>query len=107
MLHAPALRALAARVQVRHDAALDARYPRAWPHRITLRLRGGRELHALSEYPPGTAQVPMSAAQVQQKFSSLCEPMLGANRARALHAAVCELETAADLVGLGAILRGA
>ncbi|MGH6913444.1 MAG: hypothetical protein ACREH3_07020, partial [Geminicoccales bacterium] len=102
----PALRALAARVRVVHDSELEARYPAAWPHRVTLRLRRGDVLTAISDHPPGGAANPLARPQVIAKFRANATPVLGDAAANAVVDLVAELDRAPDMSALVHALRG-
>jgi 2-methylcitrate dehydratase PrpD len=67
----PEVRGLLGRVRVAVDPALDARYPAAWPARVTVRLKGGPTHSALVEEAPGEdgAAVPYEA--LAAKFRDL------------------------------------
>lgn len=95
---------LAAKVRVRHDTELEKLFPRMWPHRVTVKLRDGRELSALSEYPPGRiAEIPQSA--VDEKFLQNASPYLGTSGVRAVQTLVRALPDCRDLRELTEILR--
>ena len=95
-LDAPA-RALAGRVRVIHDPALDAAYPRRWPHRIVVAMRDGRRVTLESDLPPAADR-----ATIIAKFRALAAPVLGAARAEEIVGAVARLESLPDL---GPLLR--
>lgn len=96
----PDLRALSSRVRVVHDPRLDEQYPARWPHRLTVRCKGGRTLRAESEFPPGGPQEPLAEDAVIAKFHALADPVLGLDSATRLRAAVWALESAPDVKGL-------
>ena len=73
--------ALMRKVRVEHDAALEADYPRCWPHRVTVHMNNGLSYSLLSEYPPGRL-APIPRAAVNDKFVGQCAPYLGEDRAR-------------------------
>lgn len=100
----PALQALAARVTVTHDPALEMRYPAQWPHDVTVVLRDGRRLVGRSDDPPGGAARPLSPETVEAKFRSLAAPVLGADRAERLVESVRELDTVPDVRSLAPLL---
>ncbi len=95
------VRALADRVRVRHDPALDSLYPAAWPHRIVVSLRSGERIELGSDRPPSP-----DSAQIRGKFRTLAAAVFGASRTDAIVAAVDELprmtdvRTLVDLLGL-------
>lgn len=70
-LHDPAVRALAARVQVRHAPELDAGYPEGRPARVTILLRTGESRTASVAYPYGDCTNPMSPADRMAKAERL------------------------------------
>ena len=69
------------RVEVVHDTELEKDFPRCWPHRVTVTMRGGQTHTLLSEYPPGRI-TPIAASAVDSKFLSQCVPYLGETGAR-------------------------
>jgi 2-methylcitrate dehydratase PrpD len=95
------VRALAARVTVRHDPALDAAYPATWPHLISVALRDGRRVELRSDRPPGA-----DPATVRAKFAALAEPVLGAANARRVEEMVARVETIRDVRELMALVGG-
>lgn len=88
----PALLALVAKIKVHRDAALNERYPRGIPNRLTVTMSDGRKLVREVEFPRGHAQNPMSDAEVEQKFRSMVEPRYGKERADRVLAACWELD---------------
>jgi 2-methylcitrate dehydratase len=88
----PALLALVAKIKVHRDAALNARYPRGIPNRLTVTLGDGRTLVREVEFPRGHAQNPMSDAEVEQKFRSMIERRYGKERADRILAACWQLD---------------
>ena len=93
----PELRALAGRVHVVHDEELERWYPARCPARVTIRLRDGRRLTALSEDSPGGASHPLSADLVASKFRTLAAPVLGPAQAERMIESVWSLEGVTDL----------
>jgi 2-methylcitrate dehydratase len=59
---------LVAKIHVRRDAALSARYPAGIPNRLRVKLKDGRELVREVEFPRGHARNPMTDAEVEAKF---------------------------------------
>jgi 2-methylcitrate dehydratase PrpD len=100
----PAIMALAKRVSVRHDAALEARYPQSWPHYIGVTIDDGRVLEAVSENPPGGADMPLPRSEVMAKFLENAAPSLGHGQALALSTAISGLESIRDVRALGGLL---
>ena len=67
--------ALLPRLQITVNEALSARYPAAWPARLTLTLTDGTVLHGASDYPRGNPENPVSTAGLAEKFRSLVTPL--------------------------------
>jgi 2-methylcitrate dehydratase PrpD len=96
----PALTALLDRATVSVADDLTARYPAAWPCRLTLTLGDGRVLRGAADYPRGNPENPVSTAELEDKFRLLVEPRFGAaTTARALET-IRSLETCPDLAGV-------
>jgi len=92
------------RIELHGDDALT----RALPSRqgiIELKLRDGRELRNHVKAVRGTAQNPMTRAEVDEKCFHLMAPILGKRRARALCDAVWAIEKLGDARKLRPLLR--
>jgi 2-methylcitrate dehydratase PrpD len=76
------VRALAGRIAVSHDKALDDRRPGDWPHLLRVHLRDGTALQADSWAPPGEADTP--------EIRGKAERLLGAERLAALEAMLAD-----------------
>jgi 2-methylcitrate dehydratase PrpD len=76
-----AVTALAQRVEVVADAALDARYPAERPARVTVTRDDGSELRAEVGRPRGEPSWPLDDAELEAKLHLLAGPVLGATRA--------------------------
>ncbi|MGA3237460.1 MAG: MmgE/PrpD family protein [Bryobacteraceae bacterium] len=96
-LRDPAIAALLERTQVVVADDLTARYPAAWPTRVTLTLTNGATLTASSDYPRGNPENPVSTAQLEDKFRSLVTPRFSAGTAERGIEAVQSLETCEDV----------
>ena len=94
------VRALAERVRVTHDPALDADYPARWPHKISVTMRNGERVLLLSDQPPAADR-----AQVRAKFRALAAPVLGAANTEEIISAIDDLERIPDLQPLLRLLR--
>ena len=101
-LEAPdaSVRALAERVRVRHDPALDGAYPATWPHRIIVSMDNGEQVTLDAGQPPAA-----DGPQIRAKFRSLAAPVFGATNADAIVALVDDLERLADVQPLFRALR--
>ena len=71
-----AMMAMAQRVTVAHDPALDLAYPGAYPSRVAVHLASGETLERQVDVPLGAPEHPMSDPQLEAKFQSLVAPIL-------------------------------
>jgi 2-methylcitrate dehydratase len=96
----PALVAFTAKVKIHHDTALDARYPKGIPNRLTVTLNDGKTLVKEVEFPRGHAGNPMTDAEVEAKFRRAVEPKYGKAKADAMLARCWELESLTSVTDL-------
>jgi len=102
----PQALALMQKVRVVHDDELEADFPRAWPHRVTVNMQNGQTYTQLSEYPPGRL-APIPRAAVDAKFLSQCAPVLGVQRAQFALQTLRGISEMKTVRALGALLAGA
>ena len=74
---------------------------------VSVKTRDGRELSHRTFAVRGTADNPMTQAEVEAKAFGLVEPVLGRTRARAIVRAMSTLEGVADMVSLRRLWRSA
>ncbi|HKO25104.1 MAG TPA: MmgE/PrpD family protein, partial [Chloroflexota bacterium] len=101
----PVRQALAARVEMIHDPALEGVFPQralAW---VEVEAADGRRARSEVLAARGDAEAPLSDDELSSKCTSLAEPVLGPDRARALVGAIKALPDAANLDALVALLR--
>ena len=60
-------------------------------------LKNGKEVHIFVKNAIGSVENPMTDANLEQKFTSLAEPVIGAEKTRKLIAALWKLGQAPDL----------
>lgn len=73
--------AFARRVTVHEDAIATAEYPTNWGAEVTVVTTGGDHFVRRVRYPLGTAENPMPAAKLWEKFRRNVAPVLGDERA--------------------------
>lgn len=100
----PDLLALTAKVRVNHDPALDPRYPKGIPNRITVTLTDGRTITGEVEFPRGHAGNPMTDGEVEAKFRRLVEPRYGRAKADSILTRCWELEKLTGITELLTLL---
>jgi 2-methylcitrate dehydratase PrpD len=93
----PTLAALLARTRVTVAEDLTAKYPSAWPTRVSIALANGNVLRGASDYPVGNPENPVTTAQLDEKFMALVAPRWGEQMAKQAVAAVAGLETCRDM----------
>jgi 2-methylcitrate dehydratase PrpD len=96
-LRDPAIADLLGRIQVVVADDLTAKYPAAWPTRVTITKSNGETLTGASDYPRGNPENPVSTAQLEDKFRSLVIPRFGAAAAQRALEAVQSLEIRDDV----------
>ena len=100
----PRVLALRKRIELIADDELEKRRPQR--HGIVeLTLRDGRRLLRSTGAVRGTAQNPMTRAEVQEKCYHLMAPVLGKRRARAACDAVWSIERLSDARKLRPLLQ--
>jgi 2-methylcitrate dehydratase len=92
----PKLLALVKRVKVERHPELSARYPEAVGNIVTVRLSKGRVFSERIDYPRGHARNPLSDAEVETKFHSLADAVLGRERAEAALRSLWRLDEACE-----------
>jgi 2-methylcitrate dehydratase PrpD len=95
----PAIAALASKIKVVSDPAIDA--TAIEPARVRLKLRGGHIIERATDAIKGSPQSPMSEEELTAKFRACFEFGLGAPRAQSdrLARVVFDLEKSADAAG--------
>ena len=93
----PSIDALLARTRVTVASDLTAKYPAAWPARVTITLEDGAVLAGSADYPRGNPENPVSTAALEDKFLSLVGPRFGPETARRALTAVHALQGCADM----------
>jgi 2-methylcitrate dehydratase PrpD len=93
----PAIAALLRKTRVSVDPALTAKYPAAWPARITIALDEGTVLTGESDFPRGNPENPVSTVALEAKFRVLIEPRFGSAVAERAIRAIGEIETSTDM----------
>jgi 2-methylcitrate dehydratase PrpD len=96
----PEIRALAERIHVVEDEALNASYPAKQEVFATIRTRDGRTFAGRCEVTRGEPGNPHPPGAVEAKYRALAEPLWGAARATRLADAILALESAADAAAL-------
>ncbi len=102
----PALRALAAQVELKVDAECDAVYPRRFGSRVKLQLANGEIRQSLTLDPHGTAADPCSDAELEEKFTRLATLAPLRLDTGAIARAIRNTSPGAGARQLGTLLRG-
>jgi 2-methylcitrate dehydratase PrpD len=99
----PDIADLLARTRVTVADDLTAKYPAAWPARLTITMHDGLTFHAAADYPRGNPENPVSTTVLEEKFRALVEPRLGPAAVGKALAAVRSLEFCPDMSGIFAL----
>lgn len=95
------------RTTTRHEPRFDERYEDGYNTRLKVTLGDGAERTAFVDHPLGGIQRPLTNAEVTEKFHTLADPLVGAERAREIENAVLSLESLDDIETLIDLLAGA
>ena len=99
----PAAHDLMARIAVRLDPDLDARYPREFPAEVRLFLRDGRVVGTAVASPKGDPEAPLTPEELSAKFRDMLPGTPYEARTDALLDAVIGLDGRPDVRGLLAL----
>ena len=83
-LNDPALRALMKRIELKADPELSKSFPRQRAARVEIETTDGRKLQHFQETRKGDPELPLTDAELNDKFLELTTPVLGAAGAQAL-----------------------
>lgn len=100
----PAVRALAQRVRVEADPGIQSDDPEDEPAGVLIRLTDGGELRTEVRGGKGSLAVPMTDAELVDKYRRLAAPLIGDDTARRIESSVLDLTVAADVSGIPASL---
>jgi len=95
-------RALMARIELTVDQEIDASFPGRRAARVTITTHDGRTGSFLQPTRKGDPELPLSDADLDDKFMELASPVAGASRARDLLARLWNLAEARELPNFGA-----
>lgn len=91
-------------VTLEEDDMLTAGYPEGIPNRVTVQTVDGASYAREVKFPTGHAKNPMSDDLLKDKYVTLAEPVLGAERTAAVYDAVAKLESLTDVRDLVKLL---
>jgi 2-methylcitrate dehydratase len=104
-LHDRANLAFVSKVRVVEDPGLTALYPdRGMANRVTVSLKGGREVTAAVEVPKGNPMNPMTKEDIEKKFLGLTSLKVGAGAASAALKRLWGLEEERDMTDVLGLL---
>lgn len=95
---------LLGKVELVEDTDLNTLWPQAAGGAVDLYMRDGTVRSHRCPYPPGHPRLPLQDDELADKFYGYAGPVLTPVRARALHAAIHNLEDCANLGDLAALL---
>jgi 2-methylcitrate dehydratase PrpD len=99
----PAIAALLDRTRVTVAEDLTAKYPAAWPARLTIAAANGETLHGAADFPRGNPENPVSTQELERKFRALVAPRFGADAADRVIETITRLEDLTSLTEAFAI----
>jgi 2-methylcitrate dehydratase PrpD len=78
------VRSLMMKVNVVASTELDRHFPKYWPGRVTVKVRGGEIFSEEVIIPKGESGNPMRRDEVEEKFLALATPVMGDEKARSV-----------------------
>ena len=103
-LNDPEITRIAQCMLINEDAGFTAAFPERRIARVTVVLKDGQRLTSADTEAPGDPEHPVSNVDVMAKFHAYATPVLGADRARAIEAAVDGLGKGGGLSALRAAI---
>jgi 2-methylcitrate dehydratase len=91
------VRDLLAKIDLREDPEFTALWPQSAGGAVELHLHNGKTLSHRCPYPPGHPRLRLTDDELAAKFHEYTDPVLGRAGARALRAAVLDLDACADI----------
>jgi 2-methylcitrate dehydratase PrpD len=97
--------AIAEKIAVVKDDALDALYDEKWPAIVEVKTRDGRFLSARRDIMKGEPEYPVSDQELKRKFNSLAGDAVSAERAESIWRAVFQMDERMSVTELTELLR--
>ena len=97
---------LAERVVMRADPSLKSADPGGRPCRVTIRLKNGQSYSRYAEHAKGSAEMPLSDAELKAKFAECARIALSAAASERALAIIATVEQLDNVSSLAEILRG-
>jgi 2-methylcitrate dehydratase PrpD len=97
---------LAERVVMRADPSLKSADPGGRPCRVTIRLKNGQSYSRYAEHAKGSAEMPLSDAELKAKFTECARIALSAAASERALAIIATVEQLGNVSSLAEILRG-
>ncbi len=101
----PSVLALAEKVEVVRDDALDALYDEKWPAIVEVETTDGRYLTARRDLMKGEPEYPLSDEELKRKFTSLARDLVSADRAEEIWDTAFHLDELESLSSFMRLLR--
>ena len=95
----PAIASLLERTRVTVAEDLTAKYPAAWPARLTVTLGNGDIVHGSADFPRGNPENLITTDELEDKFRALVGPRFGVDAAGRAIETVTQLENLPGLAG--------
>ncbi len=93
----PEIARMLEKTRVTVDEGLTAKYPAAWPARVTVKFADGRVVSGASDFPRGNPENPASTGLLEEKFRGLVGARFGEDVAELALARVHAMDTCADM----------
>ncbi len=100
----PAIQAVLSKIKGEASEEFEKMFPAKQPSKVVIRLKNGDVHSAQLDYPKGDPREPMSELDLDNKFQSLCNPVLSAGKQSDIKKAIFDLESFSTINDFMAIL---
>lgn len=97
---------LARKVELVVDPDIEAVWPNEEPSHVEIWAHDGRHFESKVIGPKGGMEVPLSTAEIEEKFRELVVPVIGSDAADGIVGAVAGIEEASDVSSLVRLIAG-
>ncbi len=101
----PAIKAVLRKIKGEASEAFERAFPAKQPSKVRVKLNDGREFAAQLDYPKGDPREPMTEADLDNKFASLCSAVLSSERQQEIKRAIWDLESFDQVTGFMKLLK--
>jgi 2-methylcitrate dehydratase PrpD len=99
-LNDPAIRGFVNKIEMVHTGEMDQYLPDIFAADVTIVTKDGRELRQLTKFSKGDPENPMTKKEIKEKFMSLSQMTVSANKARKIYDTIMDVDNLATIKDL-------